>query len=159
MTGNTPHLLGPDEPGDALRFQLPASLLAPRQARAAIRDALRAWGLSAIASDAALIASELVANSAEHAPGAPIGLTIRPHTEPSGRPGILCQVTDTSPNPPKRQQLHPGSERGRGLHIVAALATASGVTTSPNGKTTWFTLTNQHPEHSIHHDLEPEAGA
>ncbi len=116
-------------------------------------------GLSAIASDAALITSELVANSAEHAPGAPIGLTIRPHTEPSGRPGILCQVTDTSPNPPKRQPLRPGSERGRGLHIVAALATASGVTTSPNGKTTWFTLTNQHPEHSIQPDLEPEAGA
>jgi anti-sigma regulatory factor (Ser/Thr protein kinase) len=142
-----------------VRVQLPASLLAPRQARAAIRHVLSSWGLSALAGDAALIASELVANSAEHAPGTPVGLTIRPHAEPSGRPGILCQITDTSPVMPKRHPLQPDSERGRGLHIVTALATATGITTSPDGKTAWFTLTDRQPERNLQPDLEPEAGA
>jgi anti-sigma regulatory factor (Ser/Thr protein kinase) len=80
-----------------VRLQLPASLLAPRQARAAIRKALTAWGLRALAEDAELAASELVANAAEHGNGEPIGLAISAHTEPGGQAGVLCQVTDTAP--------------------------------------------------------------
>lgn len=123
-----------------LRTYLPADLTAPRQARAVIRHALVSWGLSALSADAELISSELVANAAEHA-GTPIRLTISPHTEPNGRRGILCQITDAVPAAPTPQPLPTDSERGRGLHIVAALATRSGLTVNPLGKTAWFTLT------------------
>jgi anti-sigma regulatory factor (Ser/Thr protein kinase) len=104
---------------------LRASPLAPRQARATVRRALTAWGLESIAADAELLASELVANAAEHADGAPIGLTIREHAGTDGHHGIVCQITDTGPGLPKPRQAQPDSERGRGLRIVAALATVS----------------------------------
>lgn len=119
---------------------LPASLTAPRQARATVRHALTAWGLSALSADAELITSELVANAAEHG-AMPIRLTIRRHTEPDGQRGVLCQVSDGAPTPVRPQPLQPDSERGRGLHLVAALATRSGTTVNPHGKTAWFTLT------------------
>jgi len=47
-----------------------------------------------------------------------------------------------------------GSERGRGLAIVAALATDSGYTTRPGGKTAWFTLATPEPGHAGEPDLE-----
>lgn len=122
---------------------------------------MTAWGLSSLSADAELIASELGANSAEHAEGAPIGLTISQHTEPNGQKGILCQVTDTGPGQPTGQPIREESERGRGLRIVAALATRSGVTTNPHGKTAWFTLTAwPEPTASTRHiGIEPEPGA
>lgn len=128
-------------PGQVVHANLPATPLAPRQARLTIRSVLSAWGLTALSSDAELIGSELVANAAEHADGTPIGLTIGPINEPGGQRGILCQVTDASPQLPHLEPAHPDSERGRGLHIVTALATTSGVTPTPPGKTAWFTLT------------------
>lgn len=119
---------------------LRASPLAPRQARAAVRHALTAWGMESISADAELLASELVANAAEHSQGTPIGLTICEHAGRDGRRGIVCRITDTAPGLPTRQPLRPDSERGRGLHIVAALAADYGVTTHAHGKTAWFAL-------------------
>jgi hypothetical protein len=52
-----------------VQAELPASLLAPRQARAAVRRALAGWGLAALAGDAELMTSELVANAVEHGDG------------------------------------------------------------------------------------------
>jgi anti-sigma regulatory factor (Ser/Thr protein kinase) len=148
----------PRQPGlPVVRVELPATLTAPRQARAAVRDALAAWGLTSISSDAELIASELTANAAEHGDGQPIGLVIRPHTA-GGRRGVLCQVTDTSPARPQLSAARPDSERGRGLRIVQALATSSGITTSPAGKTAWFTLTPGTPGPALRH-AEPELEA
>ncbi len=99
---------------------------------------------------------ELVANAAQHAPGTAIGLTIRQHTAPGGRPGIACEITDTSPLLPVRQPVRPDLEHGRGLTIVAALATTSGMTARPGGKTAWFTLTAPaEPARTIRH-AEPE---
>lgn len=125
------------------RAELPASLLAPRQARATVRHALNAWGLDALSNDAELIASELVANAAEHADGTPIGLTIHQHAERGGRRGILCQIADAAPAWPPPGPGQPDRERGRGLQIVAALSDGHGIVTSPHGKTAWFTLTAQ----------------
>ena len=141
--------------------ELPASLHAPRQARVAVREALTTWGLDELADDAELLATELVANAAEHADGRPIRFTILQHPGPSGRRGILCQITDNTESRPQRQARHADSERGRGLQIVAALATTSGITASPRGKTAWFTLTTE-PEHAIsarYADFEAEPGA
>jgi len=142
----------------AIQAQLAASVTAPRQARAAIRQALADWGLGAITADAELLASELVANAAEHGSGRAIGLVLRERGGANGRPGIACEVADSSPLLPQIQPVGPDSERGRGLTIVGALATASGVTTGPRGKTAWFTL--DAPSIGRHaRQAEPEAEA
>jgi anti-sigma regulatory factor (Ser/Thr protein kinase) len=140
MTG-TPHTgQAASEPSSrVLRAELPADLTSAQQARSAIRRALTAWGIDDPDGDAELLASELVANAAEHASG-PIGLALRRHAQPDGQRGITCEVTDASPGLPRPSQARPDDERGRGLAIVTALATASGARAEPAGKTTWFTL-------------------
>jgi anti-sigma regulatory factor (Ser/Thr protein kinase) len=119
--------------------QLARALAAARQARSAVRRALAAWGVHDPSGDAELLASELVANAAGHARG-PISLALRRHAEPGTLHGITCEVTDTSLGLPRPRQAGPDDERGRGMAIVAALASGSGVRAGPAGKTTWFTL-------------------
>ncbi len=147
--------------GATVRAELPADLTSPRQARAAIHQALAAWHMDQLSGDAELLASELVANAAEHGDGRPIGLSLRRHAEPGGRPGVLCEVTDTAPPIPQQRQAGPDAERGRGLAIVAALAQSSGVRASQAGKTSWFTLALTDRAHRNARQLEhePEAGA
>jgi anti-sigma regulatory factor (Ser/Thr protein kinase) len=128
-----------EAPGGVLRAQLPADLTSARQARTAVRRALAAWGIDDPDGDAELLASELVANAAEHASG-PIRLALRRHAHPDGQRGITCEVTDLSPVLPVPGQALPNDERGRGLAIVSALAATSGVRAGLAGKTTWFTL-------------------
>jgi anti-sigma regulatory factor (Ser/Thr protein kinase) len=144
-----------------MRTELPADLASARQARSAIRQALAGWGMDRLSGDAELLASELVANAAEHGDGAPISLALRRHAEPAEQPGITCEVTDGSPATPRRTEPGPDSERGRGLAIVNALARSSGVRATQAGKTSWFTLTLTDRTHQVAAQLEhePEAGA
>jgi len=144
-----------------MRTELPADLTSARQARSVVRQALAGWGMNHLSDDAELLASELVANAAEHADGKPISLALRRHAEPSEQPGITCEVTDTSPAMPQRTEPGPDSERGRGLAIVDALAQSSGVRATQAGKTTWFTLALTDRTHQIARQIEhePEAGA
>ena len=144
-----------------VRAELPADLTSPQQARAAIRQALTGWQMDQLSDDAELLASELVANAAEHGDGQPIGLAVRRHAEPDGHQGITCEVTDTAPEQPQPQTPGPDAERGRGLTIVAALAQSSGVRASQAGKTSWFTLALTERAHRVARQLEhePEAGA
>jgi anti-sigma regulatory factor (Ser/Thr protein kinase) len=147
--------------GDAIRTELPADLTSARQARAAIRQALADWGMDHLSEDAELLASELVANSAEHGDGKPISLALRRNAEPGEQPGITCEVTDTSPAMPRRTEPGPDAARGRGLAIVDALAQSSGVRASQVGKTTWFSLalTDRAQRVARQIEQEPEAGA
>jgi hypothetical protein len=110
--------------------------------------------------DAELLASELVANAAERARG-PISLALSRHAEPGGRRGITCEVTDTAPGLPRPRHARPDDERGRGLAIVAALASDSGVRAGPAGKTAWFTLalSGRLDRAARHAEPEPEAEA
>jgi anti-sigma regulatory factor (Ser/Thr protein kinase) len=144
-----------------LQTELPADLTSARHARSAVRQALAAWRMEHLCGDAELLASELVANAAEHGDGTPISLALRRHTEPGGRPGITCEVTDTSPAMARPADPAPDAERGRGLAIVAALAQSSGVRATGAGKTTWFTLALTDRAHQAARQLghEPEAGA
>jgi anti-sigma regulatory factor (Ser/Thr protein kinase) len=146
--------------GDAIRTELPADLASARQARSAVRRALAAWRMDRLSGDAELLASELVANAAEHGDGTPISLALRRHAEPDGRPGITCEVTDASSAMPRRSEPGPDAERGRGLAIVAALAQTSGVRASQAGQTTWFTLalTDRAHQAAAQIEHEPEAG-
>ena len=147
--------------GLALRAELPADLTSARQARSAIRQALTGWGMDHLSGDAELLASELVANAAEHGDGKPISLALRRHAEPDEQPGITCEVTDGSPATPRRTERAPDAERGRGLTIVEALARSSGVRASQGGKTSWFTLALTDRAHRAARQIEhePEAGA
>ena len=158
-TQDEPRLAGDDA---AYQAELPGDLTAPRRARAAIRQALTSWGISDPDGDAELLASELVANAAEHGRG-PIRLSLR--REPDRPAGITCEVSDTSPAVPRQREAGPGEERGRGLAIVSALAADSGVRASEAGKTTWFTLAlGDRIQHAARQpdpdpDAEFEAGA
>ena len=96
-----------------------------RQARAAVRQALAAWGMNDPSGDAELLASELAANAAEHGRG-PISLALRRQAAQDGQPAIACEITDTSPDLPRQHQAGPEEERGRGMAIVTALATDAG---------------------------------
>jgi anti-sigma regulatory factor (Ser/Thr protein kinase) len=144
-----------------MRTELPADPTSARQARSAVRQALAAWGMGHLSGDAELLASELVANAAEHGDGKPIGLALRRHAEAHQEPGITCEVTDGSPAMPRRTEPGADGERGRGLAIVNALARSSGVRASPAGKTSWFTLALTDRAHRVARQIEhePEAGA
>jgi anti-sigma regulatory factor (Ser/Thr protein kinase) len=151
----------PSADGATMRTELPADLTSARQARSAVRQALAGWGMNHLTGDAELLASELVANAAEHGDGTPISLALRRHAEPAERPGITCEVTDASPAIPQRTEPGPDSERGRGLAIVNTLARSSGVRASEAGKTSWFTLALTDRAHRVARQIkpEPEAGA
>jgi hypothetical protein len=82
-------------------------------------------------------------------------------TEPPGRPGITCEVTDSSPIMPRRMEPGSNGERGRGLAIVAALARSSGVRASQGRQeTSWVTLALTDRTHRAARQInhEPEAG-
>jgi anti-sigma regulatory factor (Ser/Thr protein kinase) len=146
------------EPEDnAVQAQLPASLLAPRQARATVRRALSARNLETLINDAELLASELAANAAEHADGTAIGLSISTHTEPGGRHVVTCEVTDASPALPLIHSIQPDSERGRGWQIIGAVAASSGITGNKISKTAWFSLSTSPDPASYAHRDEQEA--
>jgi anti-sigma regulatory factor (Ser/Thr protein kinase) len=149
----------PSADGATMRTELPADLTSARQARSAIRQALAGWGMDHLSGDAELLASELVANAAEHGDGTPVSLALRRHAEPSERPGISCEVTDTSPAMPRRTEPGADTERGRGLAIVEALAQSSGVRASQAGKTSWFTLALTDRAHRAARQIEPEPEA
>jgi anti-sigma regulatory factor (Ser/Thr protein kinase) len=153
------HPAGHQTAGGVIRAELPAGLTSARQARSAVRSALAAWGVNDPSGDAELLASELVSNAAGHAGGRPISLALRRHAQPDGRRGITCEVTDTSPHLPQPRQAGTEDERGRGLAIVAALASASGVRAEHDGKTTWFTLALYDRTGRATQQAEPEAEA
>ena len=100
-----------------------------------------------------------MANAAEYGSG-PIRLTIRQHTGPGGQRGIRCQITDTSSVLPRHHVVEADRERGRGLRIVQAIATTSGITGHPHGKTAWFTLTDSSQPDLVSRqaDFEAEPG-
>ena len=78
-----------------------------------------------------------------------------PVSDPGERARQLAAIRDHA------RQARPDEERGRGLAIVAALATTSGVRAEPGGKTSWFTLALTDRAHQAAAQLEhePEAGA
>lgn len=124
------------EDNAVFRANLPAELTSAGRARTAVRQALAAWNMTDKDGDAELLASELVANAAEHG-GGPIRLTVRRE-----QAGLRCEVTDTSPAAPQPRSAALDAERGRGLAIVSALADTTGTQVEQDGagKTTWFTL-------------------
>jgi anti-sigma regulatory factor (Ser/Thr protein kinase) len=116
---------------------------------------LHKWGLDALADDVELVTSELVTNAVQE-----VGLDIVPADYAElhdARPPVivlrlrltvrrlLCEVWDPSPHPPATAQAALLDEGGRGMSLIAALASRWGSYPSPSGEgkvvLAWWNLT------------------
>ncbi|GAA1878855.1 ATP-binding protein [Actinomadura bangladeshensis] len=129
---------GPDALG-AAAWDLPAEARAASRARDLTARTLHRWHLAdpAAAGDIVLMVDELVTNAVVHGTG-PVRLALR-------LDGTLltAEVSDAHPAEPAVPGGPPRvldwAEAGRGLLLVAALATEFGARPRPPGKTVWFT--------------------
>jgi anti-sigma regulatory factor (Ser/Thr protein kinase) len=104
---------------------------APRAARDLVSRALVDWRLSQQIPDACLVVSELVTNAMIHA-GTDIDVTLAEH-----RRSVRVAVRDHSPALPVERHGR-SDEHGRGLGIVAELASSWGVLPhADGGKVVW----------------------
>jgi anti-sigma regulatory factor (Ser/Thr protein kinase) len=108
---------------------------AARLARRAASAALDEWAVSADVVDVAvLLAAELVNNAITHTDRPP-QLRLRLL---AGR--IVIEVSDADARPPRRLMQDVSAEGGRGLMILAALASTWGVRYEGSGKIVWCEL-------------------
>lgn len=110
----------PPEPGSVSR------------ARRLVRGALELAGRDDLVDDATLLVSEVVTNAILHA-GTPIGLRCRIDDD-----GVRLEISDGSPVLPSIRHYDANASTGRGLALVAAMATAWGIEPDAGGKTVWF---------------------
>lgn len=115
----------------------PAGVSAARRFVRAMIEELGAVA-EALLDDAVLLTSELVANAVLHA-GGPIGVDVELEPGPPAR--IRIEVSDDSPISPTVRDYGSGASTGRGLALVARLASRWGVDpVEPNGKAVWAEL-------------------
>ncbi|SEO42045.1 ATP-binding SpoIIE family protein phosphatase [Actinacidiphila rubida] len=144
----------PDHTGDDAELFRNASLellggieAAPR-ARAFASGVLASWRFPVALRDlGVLAASELVANSLKHG-HPPMRLRLR-RTDRR----LIIEVTDGDEHLPRRRRAEPGDESGRGISIIATIASGWGSRRTPGGgKAVWceFALP-EYPEDSADH--------
>ena len=122
--------------GQCVTCDVPGTARGPAAARHFVGAALCAWGLHGLEADARLVVSELVSNAVQHAPS-PVRVEVRLWRE-AGRVRIC--VADQAPAMPILCRRDDRAAYGRGLHIVAALASAWGAGYTSSGKTVWAEL-------------------
>ncbi len=115
-----------------LCFPLEHDLASVRQARVAIREPLKRWGLEDLIPSTELLVSELVTNAIKYS--AEGETTLRLILEPAS---LVCEVHDTSPALPRVLQVDMDAESGRGLHVVSQFAQRWGTRRTPAGKVVW----------------------
>jgi anti-sigma regulatory factor (Ser/Thr protein kinase) len=100
-----------------------------------MRPQLDQWSLAPVSDTAQLLVTELVSNVVCHV-GAP--MTVR---MTRGADAVRVEVEDPSAQLPEAREPDPASEGGRGLALVATLASRWGTDVHPaDGKTVWFEL-------------------
>jgi anti-sigma regulatory factor (Ser/Thr protein kinase) len=129
-----PARTGPD--GDHFRnaaLELLGGVEAAPRARAFASGVLTSWRFPPDLHDlGVLAASELVANSLQHGTP-PMRLRLR-RTDRR----LIIEVTDGDDHLPRRRRAEPGDESGRGIAIVATIASAWGSRRTPGGgKAVW----------------------
>jgi hypothetical protein len=126
--------------GDRMSVTLTPEPEAPSIARNLVGDACRRWGLIELLHPARAVMSELVTNAVEHAR---TELTVVVTRRGSGLQVAVADGLDQHPRVIKRRHPRRGQpldERGRGLQMVVATATAWGSLPTPRGKVVWATL-------------------
>lgn len=114
---------------------LPPEAASAGQARRALREVLVQTGEDRWLEAAELACTELVSNAVLHAHTA-ITLTIE-----VGVDELRVDVHDLSPALPLQRSYDTQATTGRGMTLVAALASDHGISDAgPHGKTVWFTL-------------------
>ena len=107
----------------------------PAEARGFVTGTLSAWGYPELVDDAAVIATELAANAVLHAR---TDFTVTISRRPDG--AVRVAVRDSSLEPPRQRRPAPLDSSGRGLGLVAAMATGWGADLLPDGKVVWAQL-------------------
>jgi anti-sigma regulatory factor (Ser/Thr protein kinase) len=121
---------------------LPMHSSAAAAGRQLVREACAAWLLPQdICETAELVATELVSNAVEHAHSSS-RLTVT-YTGAVFRVSVRDYYSASLPRP---RPIDIGASRGRGLHLVAALAQTWCVDRHPDGKTVWASLQVDPPE-------------
>ncbi len=103
-------------------------------ARSVVIDFLRRNGSEGAVDVASLLTSELVTNAVVHG-ATRVGLlaTLTDHR-------LRVEASDRSPKAPVARRAAAGDTDGRGLVVVASLATEWGFELRPSGKSVWFEL-------------------
>ncbi|MEV6699530.1 SpoIIE family protein phosphatase [Streptomyces sp. NPDC051453] len=100
-------------------------------ARRAAAQQLAEWGLDELSFTTELIVSELVTNGVRYGGGGTVGVRLIRGTV------LVCEVTDSSGTQPRLRRARWTDEGGRGLFLVAQLATRWGSRYRMHGKTVW----------------------
>lgn len=111
---------------------LPGATSSVPEARRFVRSTLRSWELDGAVEPAALIVSELATNAVLHARSA---LTVRLRVDAGG--SLHLEVLDGSARLPDQRRHSSEATTGRGLSIVAELASSWGVEQLTDGKSVW----------------------
>ena len=120
------------------RISLIAGPAAAGTARRQVRSAIYAWNVPTDPATAVLLTSELVTNAIRHEVSGTVKLII---TCACGR--FRVDVHDTSRSLPVLADAAGDAETGRGLLLVANLATEWGFYRTPAGKAVFFTIASQ----------------
>jgi anti-sigma regulatory factor (Ser/Thr protein kinase) len=122
------------------RLGLTPGPAAAGQARRHVRAIIGAWDAPVDAYVAALLTSELVTNAVKHVPDHPgsIDLVIS-----WNRSELRVEVHDRSRSAPVVVDAPPDAEAGRGLMLLACMATDWGYRETVTGKAVYFTLAAQ----------------
>jgi anti-sigma regulatory factor (Ser/Thr protein kinase) len=106
-------------------------------ARQFVRERLASWEAGEHLDPAVLVASELVTNAILHARTA---LSLRVELRDSSPPGssaVRIEVFDQNPRLPALSPMLPEATSGRGLALIAMIATSWGMENRSDGKVVW----------------------
>ena len=117
------------------RLDLPHRGESVARARSFVRKLCGDAGLPVDLCDAAvLLTSETVTNSFRHGRGhARLAVT-------AAADGLLVEVGDDDPHPPRPRSTGPEALDGRGMAIIDLLSSEWGTYATPGGKVVWFRL-------------------
>ncbi|MEE4596064.1 SpoIIE family protein phosphatase [Streptomyces sp. DSM 41524] len=116
--------------GSTADWEFPGDPTVVADVRHAVARQLTAWGLDALAFTTELIVSELATNAIRYADG-PFGVRLI-HDEV-----LVCEVSDRGNAQPRLRRARTTDEGGRGLFLVAQLASRWGSRYRQSGKTVW----------------------